>query len=161
MRAVLSIGSNMQDRVEHLKSVFAEFHDEIIAASPVYSTPPWGDTDQDEFYNAIIIVDVDQTPLELLHRGQALEKAADRVRERHWGPRTLDVDIVEIDGFSSGTEELTVPHPHAAERGFVLIPWLAADVDATLGGKPVAGLIGDIPQADIDGITMLGRIEKL
>src|SRR5699024_10072825 len=51
----------------------------------------WGDTDQDEFYNAIIIVEVDQTPLELLHRGQALEKAADRVRERHWGPRTLDV----------------------------------------------------------------------
>ena len=86
----------MQDRVKHLKSVFAEFQDEIVASSSVYSTPPWGDTDQDEFYNAIIIVEVDQTPLELLHRGQALEKAADRVRERHWGPRTLDVDIVEI-----------------------------------------------------------------
>lgn len=64
----------MQDRVEHLKSVFAEFQDEIVASSSVYSTPPWGDTDQDEFYNAIIIVEVDQTPLELLHRGQALER---------------------------------------------------------------------------------------
>ena len=151
----------MQDRVKHLKSVFAEFQEEIVASSSVYSTPPWGDTDQDEFYNAIIIVEVDQTPLELLHRGQALEKAADRVRERHWGPRTLDVDIVEIEGFSSDTQELTVPHPHAAERGFVLIPWLAADVHATLGGKPVAGIIGNIPQEDIAGIKVLGRIEKL
>src|SRR5699024_11593773 len=81
-----------------LKTVFDEFSDDIIAASPVYSTPPWGVEDQDEFLNAVIIVDVEQTPLELLHRGQALEQAADRVRERHWGPRTSDVDIVEIEG---------------------------------------------------------------
>src|SRR5699024_3384093 len=97
MRAVLSIGSNMDDRVKLLKTVFDEFSDDIIAASTVYSTPPWGVEDQDEFLNAVIIVDVEQTPLELLHRGQALEQAADRVRVRHWGPRTLDVDIVEID----------------------------------------------------------------
>ncbi|NMF32171.1 2-amino-4-hydroxy-6-hydroxymethyldihydropteridine diphosphokinase [Corynebacterium ammoniagenes] len=161
MRSVLSIGSNMDDRVKLLKTVFDEFSDDIIAASPVYSTPPWGVEDQDEFLNAVIIVDVEQTPLELLHRGQALEQAADRVRVRHWGPRTLDVDIVEIEGFSSNTDELTVPHPHAAQRAFVLIPWMAADVHATLAGQPVAGLIGMLPQADIDGIKVLGRIEEL
>ncbi|MDO5506800.1 MAG: 2-amino-4-hydroxy-6-hydroxymethyldihydropteridine diphosphokinase [Corynebacterium casei] len=161
MRAVLSIGSNMDDRVELLRTVFEEFKDEIVSESRVYSTPPWGVEDQAEFLNAVIIVDVDQTPLELLHRGQALEAAAERVREQRWGPRTLDVDIIEIEGFSSETEELTVPHPHAAERAFVLIPWMAADVKATLGGKPVAGLIGNVPQEDIEGIKVLGSIDKL
>ena len=161
MRAVLSIGSNMDDRVELLRTVFEEFKDEIVSESRVYSTPPWGVEDQAEFLNAVIIVDVDQTPLELLHRGQALEAAAERVREQRWGPRTLDVDIIEIEGFSSETEELTVPHPHAAERAFVLIPWMAADVNATLDGKPVAGLIGNVPQEDIEGIKVLGSIDKL
>lgn len=161
MRAVLSIGSNMDDRVELLRTVFEEFKDEIVSESRVYSTPPWGVEDQAEFLNAVIIVDVDQTPLELLHRGQALEAAAERVHEQRWGPRTLDVDIIEIEGFSSETEELTVPHPHAAERAFVLIPWMAADVNATLGGKPVAELIGNVPQEDIEGIKVLGSIDKL
>ena len=104
MRAVLSIGSNMGNRVELLKTVFEEFNDEIVEASRVYSTPPWGVEDQGEFLNAVIIVDVEQTPLELLHRGQELEQAAERVRERHWGPRTLDVDIIDIEGFTSDTE---------------------------------------------------------
>ena len=68
MRAVLSIGSNMEDRRALLQTVFDEFADETIAASPVYATPPWGVTDQDEFLNAVLIVDVDCTPLELLRR---------------------------------------------------------------------------------------------
>ena len=73
MRAVLSIGSNMDDRVELLRTVFDEFAGEIVAASPVYATPPWGVTDQDEFLNAVLIVDVDETPKELLRRGQKLD----------------------------------------------------------------------------------------
>lgn len=161
MRAVLSIGSNMGNRVELLKTVFEEFKDEIVEASRVYSTPPWGVEDQEEFLNAVIIVEVDQTPLELLHRGQALEQAAERVRERKWGPRTLDVDIVDIEGFSSDTEELTVPHPHAAERAFVLIPWMAVDLNAELNGQPVAGLIGKLPTADVEGMKVLGRVDTL
>src|SRR5699024_4705631 len=148
MRAVLSIGSNMDDRVKLLKTVFDEFSDDIIAASPVYSTPPWGVEDQDEFLNAVIIVDVEQTPLELLHRGQALEQAADRVRVRHWGPRTLDVAIVEIEGFSSNPDELSAPHPHAAHRASVRVRCMAADLPTRPGGRPVAGLIRLLPQAD-------------
>ncbi|MFH0411577.1 2-amino-4-hydroxy-6-hydroxymethyldihydropteridine diphosphokinase [Corynebacterium sp. L4756] len=161
MRAVLSIGSNMGDKAALLQTVFDGFKNETLSSSRVYSTPPWGVEDQAEFYNAILIVDVDQTPYELLRRCQELENAADRVREKRWGPRTLDVDIIEIDGYSSDDEELTVPHPRASERAFVLIPWMAADVNATLGGKPVAGLIGNVPQADIDGIKVLGRVEEL
>ena len=123
MRAVLSIGSNLDDRVGLLRTVFDEFAGEIVAVSPVYATPPWGVTDQDEFLNAVLIVDVDESPKELLRRGQKLEEAADRVRVRHWGPRTLDVDIVDIEGFTSDDPELIVPHPYAHERAFVPVSY--------------------------------------
>ena len=155
MRAVLSIGSNMDDRVELLRTVFDEFAGEIVAASPVYATPPWGVTDQDEFLNAVLIVDVDETPKELLHRGQKLEEAAERVRVRHWGPRTLDVDIVDIAGYTSNDPELTVPHPRAHLRAFVLAPWLEIDPAATLGGERVADLLARLDPAERDGVRRL------
>lgn len=149
MRAVLSIGSNMDDREKLLETVFREFADQTVAASPVYSTPPWGVTDQDEFLNAVLIVDVEETPIELLRRGQKLEQAADRQRIQHWGPRTLDVDIVDIDGYVSDDPALTVPHPYAHERAFVLVPWLAADPDARLNGVPVRDLIAKLDPAEV------------
>ncbi|OHO55866.1 2-amino-4-hydroxy-6-hydroxymethyldihydropteridine diphosphokinase [Corynebacterium sp. HMSC035E02] len=157
MRAVLSIGSNMEDRCALLQTVFDEFADETIAASPVYATPPWGVTDQDEFLNAVLIVDVDCTPLELLRRGQKLEEAAERVRVRHWGPRTLDVDIVQIDGVTSEDPELILPHPYAHERAFVLVPWLAADEHAELNGTPVRELIADLDEDEVAAVKELGE----
>ncbi|MDK8476211.1 MULTISPECIES: 2-amino-4-hydroxy-6-hydroxymethyldihydropteridine diphosphokinase [unclassified Corynebacterium] len=160
MRAVLSIGSNMDDRVELLRTVFTEFREDIVAASPVYATPPWGVTDQDEFLNAVLIVDVQESPLELLRRGQKLEEAAERVRVRHWGPRTLDVDIVDIEGYSSSDPELTVPHPFAHERAFVLIPWLAADGAAKLKGKDVSTLVSALNPQETADIHRLGLMEE-
>lgn len=161
MRAVLSIGSNMDDRVELLRTVFTEFREDIVAASPVYSTPPWGVTDQDEFLNAVLIVDVQESPLVLLRRGQKLEEAAERVRVRHWGPRTLDVDIVDIEGYSSSDPELTVPHPYAHERAFVLIPWLAADGAAKLKGKDISALVAALDPQETTDIHRLGLMEEL
>ena len=161
MRAVLSIGSNMDDRVELLRTVFDEFAGEIVAASPVYATPPWGVTDQDEFLNAVLIVDVDETPKELLRRGQKLEEAAERVRVRHWGPRTLDVDIVDIEGYTSDDPELIVPHPYAHERAFVLIPWLAADAGARLSGEGVAKRVEAFDPKERADIRRLGMMEEL
>lgn len=157
MRAVLSIGSNMEDRRALLQTVFDEFADETIAASPVFATPPWGVTDQDEFLNAVLIVDVDCTPLELLRRGQKLEESAERVRVRHWGPRTLDVDIVQVDGVTSEDPELTLPHPYAHERAFVLVPWLAADEHAQLNGTPVRELIADLDEDEVAAVKELGE----
>ena len=157
MRAVLSIGSNMEDRRALLQTVFDEFAEETVAASPVFATPPWGVTDQDEFLNAVLIVDVDCTPLELLRRGQQLEEAAERVRVRHWGPRTLDVDIVQIDGVTSEDPELTLPHPYAHERAFVLVPWLAADEHAQLNGTPVRELIADLDEDEVAAVKELGE----
>ncbi|HCT9179918.1 2-amino-4-hydroxy-6-hydroxymethyldihydropteridine diphosphokinase [Corynebacterium guaraldiae] len=156
MRAVLSIGSNMEDRRALLQTVFDEFAAETVAASPVYATPPWGVTDQDEFLNAVLIVDVDCTPLELLRRGQKLEEAAERVRVRHWGPRTLDVDIVQIDGVTSDDPELTLPHPYAHERAFVLVPWLAADEHAELNGTPVRELIAGLDEDEVAAVKEVG-----
>lgn len=161
MRAVLSIGSNMDDRWALLRGVRDEFAAEIVAASPVYSTPPWGVTDQDEFLNAVLIVDVDQTPLELLRRGQRLEEAAERVRVRRWGPRTLDVDVVTVDDGGELTSDdpvLTLPHPFAHQRAFVLVPWLAADPAATLGGVPVAELLARLDPAEVAGIVEAGTL---
>lgn len=152
MRAVLSIGSNMEDRRALLQTVFDEFASETVAASPVYATPPWGVTDQGDFLNAVLIVDVDCTPLELLRRGQKLEEAAERVRVRRWGPRTLDVDIVQIDGVESDDPELTLPHPYAHERAFVLVPWLAADPDAKLNGTPVCELVANLDSDDVAAV---------
>lgn len=156
MRAVLSIGSNMEDRRALLQTVFDEFAAETVAASPVYATPPWGVTDQDEFLNAVLIVDVDCTPLELLRRGQKLEEAAERVRVRHWGPRTLDVDIVQVDGVTSDDPELTLPHPYAHERAFVLVPWLAADEHAELNGTPVRELIAGLDEDEVAAVKEVG-----
>ena len=154
MRAVLSIGSNMDDRRALLQTVFDEFAAETVAASPIYSTPPWGVTDQDEFLNAVLIVDVEESPVELLRRGQVLEQAAERVRVRHWGPRTLDVDIVQVEGVTSSDPELTLPHPYAHQRAFVLVPWLAADPDARLGDTPVADLIAALDPAEVEQVKL-------
>ncbi|MBC8091564.1 MAG: 2-amino-4-hydroxy-6-hydroxymethyldihydropteridine diphosphokinase, partial [Pseudonocardia sp.] len=98
-RAVLSLGSNLGDRVGHLRTAVAAFADVLVAVSPVYETAPWGGVDQDDFLNAVIVVDdPDADAWEWLRRGQALEDASGRVREVRWGPRTLDVDVVTVTG---------------------------------------------------------------
>ncbi|QPK83008.1 2-amino-4-hydroxy-6-hydroxymethyldihydropteridine diphosphokinase [Corynebacterium qintianiae] len=141
MRAVLSTGSNMEDSRAHLASVVDEFAGELVAASSLYATAPWGGVAQNDFLNQVLIVEVDQTPLELLRRCQNLESRARRVRETRWGPRTLDVDIVRIDGHASDDPGLTLPHPRASQRAFVLVPWLEIDPGAELEGESVAGIV--------------------
>jgi 2-amino-4-hydroxy-6-hydroxymethyldihydropteridine diphosphokinase len=155
--AVLSIGSNMGDRLAHLQSVVDGFGAAVRAVSPVYETEPWGGVDQDGFLNAILLTDARElSGHDWLRRGQALEQAAERVREKHWGPRTLDVDVICChDGAAevrSDDEDLVLPHPHAHQRAFVLIPWLAVDPAATLtvGGeqRSVAGLVADLDPSE-------------
>ena len=161
IRAVLSIGANMDRARDNLTGVQAFFADELVAASKIYATPPWGGVEQGDFLNAVLIVDVDESPKELLRRGQKLEEAAERVRVRHWGPRTLDVDIVDIEGYTSDDPELTVPHPYAHERAFVLIPWLAADGGARLSGEGVAKRVAALDPKERADIRRLGMMEEL
>lgn len=160
MRAVLSIGSNLDDRRSLLDTVRQEFADSTVAVSGIYATPPWGVTDQDEFLNAVLIVDVDQTPLELLRRGQRLEEAAERVRVRKWGPRTLDVDVVQVlaaDGTELLSDDpvLTLPHPFAHQRAFVLVPWLEADPGAVLHGHTVSDLVAGLDHGEVAEVRRL------
>ncbi|GAA4699800.1 2-amino-4-hydroxy-6-hydroxymethyldihydropteridine diphosphokinase [Pseudonocardia yuanmonensis] len=153
-RAVLSLGSNLGDRFAHLRGAVAGFADALVAASPVYETAPWGGVEQPDFLNAILIVDdpaVDHWGW--LRRGQELEKAAERVREVRWGPRTLDVDIVTVDGVTSDDPELLLPHPGTPERATVLIPWLDVEPDAVLPGHGrVADLLAALPAGEAETV---------
>lgn len=130
-RAVLSLGSNLGDRLAHLRAAVAGLGDEVLAVSGVYETPPWGDADQPAYLNAAVLVGADRDAAGWLDRARALEGEAGRVRDpgRRFGPRTLDVDVIAVwsdDGTPvlSGDPELTLPHPRAHLRAFVLRPWL-------------------------------------
>jgi 2-amino-4-hydroxy-6-hydroxymethyldihydropteridine diphosphokinase len=136
-RVVLSIGSNLGDRLARLQSVVDGLGGSVRAVSPVYETAAWGGVEQGAFLNAVVVADDPALDCRgWLRRGQELERIADRVREVHWGPRTLDVDLVTChDGGTevrSADDELTLPHPLAHQRAFVLVPWLAVDPAATL-----------------------------
>jgi 2-amino-4-hydroxy-6-hydroxymethyldihydropteridine diphosphokinase len=154
-RAVLSLGSNLGDRFAHLRAAVAGFADVLVEASPVYETAPWGGVEQDDFLNAVIVVDDPGADAwDWLHRGQDLETASGRVREVRWGPRTLDVDVVTVDGpdgpVHSDHPDLLLPHPGTPERATVLRPWLDVDADAVLPGHgPVKTLLAALgPDAE-------------
>lgn len=161
--AVLSIGSNLGDRRRWLQSVVDGFGPAVRAVSPVYETDPWGGVDQGPYLNAVVIAEAaDWAGPDWLRRGQELELAAGRIRDQRWGPRTLDVDIVACRAGAteliSDDPVLTLPHPYAHLRAFVLIPWLAADPDATLtvAGRcrPVGTLIDEIDPAERAGVRL-------
>lgn len=169
-RAVLSIGSNMGDRLELLRAVVAGFGARVRAISPVYSTAPWGGVEQEDFLNAVLIVEdpVYDCRAWLTH-GQRLEQAAGRERTVRWGARTLDVDIVTCaDPATGGSRScrsadpaLTLPHPRAHERAFVLIPWLDVEPEAMLNvagtERPVRDLLSKLDAGEVAGVRRTGH----
>jgi 2-amino-4-hydroxy-6-hydroxymethyldihydropteridine diphosphokinase len=159
-RAVLSIGSNVGDRLATLRGAAEAFRPWLQAASPVYETPPWGPVRQDDYLNAVLLVaDDGAEPRDWLERAWAAERAAGRTRDVRWGPRTLDVDVVSVDGVASDDPALTLPHPRAGERAFVLVPWLAVDPDAQLAGRPVAAWLAALPSDDVAAVRRVdGRL---
>jgi 2-amino-4-hydroxy-6-hydroxymethyldihydropteridine diphosphokinase len=155
-RAVLSIGSNLGDRLATLRSAVAAVGPWLVAVSPVYETPPWGPVPQGDYLNAIAVVaDPHATPREWLDRAHAAEQAAGRRRDVRWGPRTLDVDVIAVDDVVSADPELTLPHPRAAERAFVLLPWSAIEPDAELGGRPLRELLAALPAEEIAAVRRI------
>ncbi|OQO92839.1 2-amino-4-hydroxy-6-hydroxymethyldihydropteridine diphosphokinase [Saccharomonospora piscinae] len=149
-RAVLSLGSNLGDRLEYLRLAVTGLRDALVAVSSVYETAPWGVTDQPDFLNAVCVVDdPGRDAWAWLRTAQELEREAERVRERRWGPRTLDVDVVNVDGVRSDDPELLLPHPGTPERATVLIPWLEIDPAAEVPGRgSAADLLAALPAAD-------------
>jgi 2-amino-4-hydroxy-6-hydroxymethyldihydropteridine diphosphokinase len=150
-RAVLSIGSNLGDRLANLRIAVDGLAGVLDAVSPVYETKPWGVEDQPDFLNAVLIVsDVDTEEWGWLARAHELETRAGRVRERRWGPRTLDVDVVTVDGVTSDHPDLLLPHPGTPERASVLVPWLDVEPDAVLPGHGPAREL--VRRLDVGGV---------
>ncbi|MEV1286015.1 2-amino-4-hydroxy-6-hydroxymethyldihydropteridine diphosphokinase [Micromonospora sp. NPDC049679] len=141
-QAVLTLGSNLGDRLGHLQAAVRALDDALLVASEVYETPPWGDSDQPAYLNAVLLVhDPAAGPRDWLDRARTIEDAAGRVRdpERRFGPRSLDVDVIAVwddDGrpVLSEDPELTLPHPRAHQRAFVLRPWADIQPYAELPG---------------------------
>lgn len=147
-RVVLGIGANLDDRLAALQGAVDALAGApgvwIEAVSGVFETDPVGGPEQPRFLNAIVVLRTDIEPADLLARVHEIEQAWHRTREVRWGPRTLDIDIVDVCGVRSDDPVLTLPHPRAAERAFVLVPWLQVDPDAVLTGiGPIRDLVVD------------------
>lgn len=155
---VYSIGSNQGDAAAHLQSAVDALRPWLRAGSPVYRTPPWGPVPQEDYLNAVLVcADDTAEPSDWLDRAHAAENAAGRTREVRWGPRTLDVDVIDVDGLVSDDPVLTLPHPRAAERAFVLVPWLDVQPEAVLAGRPVRELIAALPAADVSSVRRVDQ----
>jgi 2-amino-4-hydroxy-6-hydroxymethyldihydropteridine diphosphokinase len=148
MKAVIALGANVGNPSEQLDIAIALLKQatEVTAVSSYYETKPVGKIDQPDFINAVCIVESDLPALELLSLLNGIEKALGRERIERWGPRTLDLDLIQYGGLLSKAEELELPHPRAHERRFVLQPWLEIEPDAVLltHGK-VAELLEQLP----------------
>lgn len=121
MRTFLSLGSNLGDRRRYLAEAVATLPD-VVAVSPLYETDPVGGPTQGPYLNLVVELDTDLPPHQLLGICHRIESAADRVRGEHWGPRTLDIDIIWMDGITMDDDRLTIPHPRWRQRRFVLAP---------------------------------------
>ena len=128
-RAFLALGSNLGDRRRYLRDAVEAIPD-LVGQSDLYETDPIGGIDQGAFLNMVVELDTDRSARELLELCQSLERAAARTREVRWGPRTLDVDVLWVDGEVVAEPDLEVPHPRMRERAFVMVPLgdLAADI---------------------------------
>ncbi|GHF07247.1 2-amino-4-hydroxy-6-hydroxymethyldihydropteridine diphosphokinase [Streptomyces spiralis] len=156
-RAVISLGSNLGNRLETLQGAVDALEDtpgvRIKAVSPVYETEPWGvePGSQPSYFNAVVVLKTTLPPSSLLERAHAIEEAFHRVRDERWGPRTIDVDIVAYADVVSDDPRLTLPHPRAHERAFVLAPWHDVDPEAQLPGRgPVAALLTALTRAGVE-----------
>lgn len=121
-RVFLSLGSNLGDRRAHLSEALTALGSMVTGMSSVYGTAPVGGPEQGQFLNIVVELSTDLSPRDLLGVCRRLESAAERVRVERWGPRTLDVDILWIEGITVDEEDLQVPHPRMWERRFVLAP---------------------------------------
>jgi 2-amino-4-hydroxy-6-hydroxymethyldihydropteridine diphosphokinase len=159
-RVVLAVGSNLGDRLGTLQGCVQAIgglpETDVLAISPVYETAPVGGPAQPDYLNAVLIVSTGLPPLGLLAATQGIEAEFGRVRTQgppgaeRFGPRTLDVDVISYAGQISDDPVLTLPHPRAHERAFVLAPWHDIDAGASLPGHgPVAALLAGLDRRGV------------
>jgi 2-amino-4-hydroxy-6-hydroxymethyldihydropteridine diphosphokinase len=155
--AVIALGSNLGDRLGNLQggldALFAAPGLDFVALSPVFETSPVGGPDQPAYLNAVLVTRTMLPARAILERCQAAEAALGRVRQERWGPRTLDLDIIVYGDEVSDDPELTLPHPRAHERAFVLAPWCEADPAGWIPGR--GGVCGLLDGIGLDGVRRL------
>jgi 2-amino-4-hydroxy-6-hydroxymethyldihydropteridine diphosphokinase len=157
MRVYIGLGSNLE---QPQQQILTAIHDikaiagvELVAQSSLYHSPPMGPQDQPDYINAVVAVDTELAPLALLDALQHIEQSHGRVRKRHWGERTLDLDILLVDDKVISEPRLTVPHPGIAERAFVVYPLAEIAPDLLIPGK---GKLSDIQaNCPLDGLKQV------
>lgn len=152
--AYLGLGSNLGDKAATLAEAVARLAAtpgiRVTARSSDYRTPPWGDTDQDWFLNAAIGVETSLTPHELLETGLTIESTMGRVRERRWGPRVIDIDVLSYEGAAISDARLILPHRFVRERAFVLVPLAEIAPDLRIGPETVAEALAKLDATGIE-----------
>ena len=148
MKAVIALGANIGDPKAQMDLAVAMLREatEVISVSKYFSTKPVSDIEQPDYLNAICIAESDLPALDLLAVLHGIEKTLGRDRLEKWGPRTIDLDLIQYGSLLSAADELTLPHPRAHERRFVLEPWISIDPEAILltHGK-VSELLAQLP----------------
>lgn len=162
-KVFLSLGSNLGDRennlIEAVKAIYTNNEINIKAVSDIYETDPVGYEDQGRFLNMAVAIETSLPPLKLLEELQKVERLLKRTRGIHWGPRTIDIDILIIDALEINLEELIVPHPRMFERAFVLIPLMDLCCKADL---PISNLSVCIDKcSDKNGVVLYKKIEEV
>ena len=160
--ALIALGGNVGDVrttfQKAISNICGMTQAALLARSSDYSTPPWGDEAQDPFINACIRIDTSLDPHALLFTLHKIEKkfGRDRAQERHWGPRTLDLDLIAYDDVRLDKPELTLPHPRAFERAFVLVPLAEIAPDRVIAGHRVTDALA---QLSTEGIKRLPDLD--
>lgn len=155
-RAFVAFGGNVGDARDTIARAIVQFCDgdriRLIARSSDYRTPPWGKTDQPAFINTCIEIETGLTPVGLLDRAHEVERAfgRDRHKEEHWGPRSLDIDLLTYGEDKIDNPGLTLPHPRLFERAFVLVPLTEIAPDAVVAGRSLREALDRLDQAGIE-----------
>jgi 2-amino-4-hydroxy-6-hydroxymethyldihydropteridine diphosphokinase len=152
-RAYLALGGNLGDVAGEfltaLRALEAAEGVTLVAISRVYRTPPWGVTDQPDFLNMAAAIDTDLSARALLELCLGIEKTSGRVRDRRWGPRNIDIDVIAYGDAKVDEPDLTIPHPRAKERAFVLAPLADVASDLMLGGRAVRELLATVDASGV------------
>ena len=159
--ALIALGGNVGDVRSTFKKAIANIcgmtQGALVARSSDYRTPPWGDEQQPPFVNACIEIDTRLDPHALLFTLHGIEKTfgRDRAHERHWGPRTLDLDLLAYDDVRLDKPELTLPHPRLFERAFVLVPLAEIAPDRVIAGRRVRDALAKLSTGGIERLPDL------
>ncbi|MXY76531.1 MAG: 2-amino-4-hydroxy-6-hydroxymethyldihydropteridine diphosphokinase [Acidimicrobiia bacterium] len=159
MRAVIALGTNLGDRAANLAKAMEGIRllGRVVASSGVYETAPQGMVDQEPFYNAVVLVDTELDPVDLVGRLLEIERGMGRVRGPRWGPRLIDLDLILYGDRTVRTPSVEVPHPRYRHRRFVLEPLVEAWPDAAdPDGTPVADLLEGVSGQMVAPVTVPG-----